>query len=356
MRGGKIWRLGGVLALIAASAWADPESELTAAIGLYEAKKSEQAVKALRAVVSSSEATAAVRARAHLYIGLALSKLGENVGATAAFADAFQLDPSLTIPFGTSPKIAARAEVVRAETKAKLEARADMSEWASPTGLPPPPLPPAESAIPAAPPPIPPAQDPAFSAPPLPIAEAAPLPPPTPAPFVGPVLPAPEPLPAPPLPAPTPIVRRPPAKVEPENPDDGPHFGLGMRFIYDPVDDVVGPGGELTFGMQKGGRQLGALFTLYPGRQVGVGGALRVLFGPVIKRWRIEFGFDLGVIIYPSRLQVAFEVSTQVLGFSFPVGPVRVKIKLLTAGLYGNFVSNPIVVLPALGAGFGVEY
>ena len=129
-----------------------------------------------------------------------------------------------------------------------------------------------------------------------------------------------------------------------------------MRFIYDPVDDIVGPGAELTFGSQSCGRHLGALFTFFPGRQWGVGGALRVLFGPVIKRWRIEFGFDLGVILYPSHLRVAFEVSTQVLGFSFPVGPVRVKIKLRTAGLYANFVSKPIVILPALGAGFGVEY
>ena len=147
-----------------------------------------------------------------------------------------------------------------------------------------------------------------------------------------------------------------PERVEPVNPDDGVHFGAGMRFIYDPIVDVVGPGAELTFGSQREGRHLGALVTFFPGRQWGVGGALRILFGPVIKRWRIEFGFDLGAILYPSRLQVAFEVSTQVLGFSFPAGPVRVKIKLLTAGLYANFFSRPIVVLPALGAGFGVEY
>ena len=129
-----------------------------------------------------------------------------------------------------------------------------------------------------------------------------------------------------------------------------------MRFTYDPVADVVGPGAELTFGSQAGGRHLGVLFTLFPGRQWGVGSALRILFGPVIRRWRIEFGFDLGVIVYPSHWRVAFELSTQALGFSFPVGPVRVKIKLLTAGLYANFISTPIVVLPALGAGFGVEY
>lgn len=338
MPGGK---LVCVLCVVATSALGSVAEDLDAAIALYEAKKSESAVKALKAVVADSEASFSIRARAHLYIGLALAKLSENVAANAAFADAFQLDPSLTIPFGTRPDIAQRAEQVRAEVKARLEAKQDMAEWSSPTGLPPPPLPQAE---PAAPPPTP---APGPVAAPDPILVAPPLP----------VLPAPPPAPvAQPLPPPEPrrlAVRR---EVEPPSPDDGLHVGLGMRFIWNPLDEVVGPGAELNFGSQSGGRRLAALLTVFPGRQWGVGGALRILFGPVIKRWRIEFGFDLGAIVYPAHLQAAFEVSTRVLGFSFPAGPVRVNVQLLTAAVYVNFFSKPISGVPALAAGFGVEY
>ena len=98
-------------------AWADPEADLTAAIGLYEAKKSEQAVKALRALVAAPDSSASVRARANLYIGLGLSKLGDAAGATAAFSTAFELDPTLPLPFGTRPDIMARAEVLRADAR-----------------------------------------------------------------------------------------------------------------------------------------------------------------------------------------------------------------------------------------------
>ena len=332
MRAGNLWRLGGVLALLASAAWADAAADLDAAISLYDLKKSEQAVRALRAVLASSDATGPVRARAHLYIALALSKLGENVGATASFIDAFTLDPLLPLPFGTRPEVVSRAEALRAETQAKIEARADLAEWNTPTEVPPQP-----------PAPLPPA-DPAFPAPPLAVAEA-PLPP-----VEVPVQPA-----LPPAPAPAPIVQQAP-REKPTNPDDGIHFGAGMRFLYNPLDELIGPGAEFSFGSQSGGRQLAVLLTLFPGRQWGVGAAARIMFGPVIKRWRIEFGFDFGAILYPSRMQGAFEVSTQVLGFSFPAGPVRVKIKLFNAAVYANLFSRPVVFIPALGAGFGVEY
>ena len=129
-----------------------------------------------------------------------------------------------------------------------------------------------------------------------------------------------------------------------------------MRLLYNPLDEVLGAGAEATLESQRGGRQLSAVVTLFPGRLWGVGAAFRIQFGPVIRRWRIEFGFDLGLILYPSRLNLAVEFATQVLGFSFPVGPVRVKVKLLTASAYANFFSNPLVLVPALGAGLGVEY
>ena len=342
MRGRKLFPLFGallLLLLLATPAWADLDTELGAAIGLYEAKKSEQAVKALRLVASSPGASTALRARALLYIGLCLSKLAEHVGATVAFADAFELDPTIPIPFGTRPEIASRAEGVRLETKAKLEARADIAEWSSPSGLPqaqpqpfpPPPLPQAEPVAPLLPPPVPPAVEPGLFAPPLPApVEAAP----------------------PPAPALPPVV----LKAAPEDRDDGLHAGAGLRIVYNPIEEVVGPLVELNFGSQNGGRRLAALLTLVPGRLAGVGGALRILFGPVIQRWRIEFGFDLGVTVFPSRGQVAFDVSTQVLGFSFPAGPVRVSAKLLTVGIYANFLANPISFVPAIGAGVGVEY
>lgn len=363
MRGGKLVCAVG---LIAATAFAGAHDALDAAIGLYDAKKSEQAVKALREVVGLPDATPAIRSRAHLYMGLALAKLGEKVASDAAFADAFALDPMLAVPFGTRQDIAERAEKIRTETKARQEAKRDMAEWSGPTGpspgtAPPPPTPqpdapppqPLAQAQPVGPPPRPLPQpapagpDPLLAAPALPGAEPLPpLPPPT-------ASPAPSPS-APPRPAPRPVVRAPGTKKKSE--DDGVHFGLGMRFIWNPVDDVVGPAGELNFGNQSGGVRLGGLFTLFPGRNWGVGGALRVLFGPVIYRWRIEFGFDLGAIIYPTHLQTAIEVTHRVLGFSFPAGPVRVNVQLLTAGLYMNFVSNPIAVIPTLTAGFGVEY
>ena len=75
-------------------------------------------------------------------------------------------------------------------------------------------------------------------------------------------------------------------------------------------------------------------------------------------RVRVEplSGFDVGVILYPSHTRVAFEATTQVIGFSFPIGPERVKVKLLTAGLYANFFTTPIALIPALGAGLGAEY
>lgn len=328
MRGRKLFPLFGallLLLLLATPAWADLDTELGAAIGLYEAKKSEQAVKALRLIASSPGASTALRARALLYIGLCLSKLAEHVGATVAFADAFELDPTIPIPFGTRPEIASRAEGVRLETKAKLEARADIAEWSSPSGLP------QAQPQPFPPPPMPPTVEPGLPAPPLPVpVEAAP----------------------PPAPALPPVV----LKAAPEDRDDGLHAGAGLRIVYNPIEEVVGPLVELNFGSQNGGRRLAALLTLVPGRLAGVGGALRILFGPVIQRWRIEFGFDLGVTVFPSRGQVAFDVSTQVLGFSFPAGPVRVSAKLLTVGIYANFLANPISFVPAIGAGVGVEY
>ncbi len=349
MRGTALWRLGGLLALLASAVWASSPVGLTSGIALYEAKKSEQAARVLREVLSTRELDSATRAQANLYLGLALSKLGETVAATDAFRAAFEVDLSIEIPFVTRAEIAIRAEAIRAETKARQEARAEMSEWASPGATP---LPSVEPVVPKAPLLAPEAE---FSAPPL---EPA---------FVEPVLSQP-PAVASPAPlvavAPKPTQGRPPpariiaeeVKVEPRSPDDGLHVGLGMRFLYNPIDEVLGPVGELTFGSQRGGRRLAALVTVFPGRQWGVGAALRLLFGPVIKRWRIEFGFDLGVIVYPSRLHVAVEAATQVLGFSFPVGPVRVKITLLNVALYANFFSRPMALVPAIGAGFGVEY
>ncbi|MFZ5471390.1 MAG: hypothetical protein ACOZIN_18360, partial [Myxococcota bacterium] len=109
--------------LFAASTLADAEGELAAAIRLYEDFQPEQALPKLRALALSSPSVGP-RARAHLYLGLCLATLGDSGSASAAFVDAFLIEPELKVPPETLAEIVRRAETARSEAKATLAARA----------------------------------------------------------------------------------------------------------------------------------------------------------------------------------------------------------------------------------------
>jgi hypothetical protein len=84
-----------------------PAERLDDAAAAFDALELEIAAQTLEALVASPDADDPVRARAWLLLGQTRAGLLDDDGARAAFAAALAVDPALTLPPGTSPKVQA---------------------------------------------------------------------------------------------------------------------------------------------------------------------------------------------------------------------------------------------------------
>ncbi len=169
------------------AASAAPAQDLKSAVRLYEAYEFEKAL-ALLDKLARSEPPRLILAKARLYMGLCQFNLGDADAGRLQFTSALSMDPSLRLPPGTAPKIAAVFNEVRAGSPRPRrtkppgpepsvgpppvpapEPASDSAGGAPevPTAVVPSPPPPADSQLTFAPPPAPPV-DPALSEPPRP--------------------------------------------------------------------------------------------------------------------------------------------------------------------------------------------
>ncbi|MFZ5468669.1 MAG: hypothetical protein ACOZIN_04450, partial [Myxococcota bacterium] len=180
----------------------------------------------------------------------------------------------------------------------------------------------------------------------LAVAEGRPLPPAKPAP----------------APAPPPVSSAVSASSAPKQPSapapssSARSTGLGLRLLYVPEDQVIGPALELALNNQSGASRTSVVLTAYPGPDWGFGASARLGFGPSLSFGRFELGFDIGMVLVPTKLILAYEGQAHLLGFSFPAGPVRLVLRLASVGLYGTLTTEPMVMRGAVSAGMAVEY
>ena len=102
-----------VLALVATTAHAD--DNLAEAIRLEAALEDDQALASVERLIAAGNTTEPARlAELHLYAGRLAAGLERPDAARTHFAIAIALNPALTLPAGTSPKITAPFEAARA--------------------------------------------------------------------------------------------------------------------------------------------------------------------------------------------------------------------------------------------------
>jgi hypothetical protein len=100
-----------------------PDARLVEAQQALDELRLEDAEAQLETLVADPDISEATRAQAWLALGHARASLLETDGARAAFAAALSIDPTLTLPAGTSPKVAALFEKTRAALGATVAPR-----------------------------------------------------------------------------------------------------------------------------------------------------------------------------------------------------------------------------------------
>ena len=125
-----------VLIVAPATAAADGKRDLEDAIAFYENLDTERAMARLKSALSSGDLGLEDRGRAYLYLGMVQFEIGQRQDAAASMGSAFGLDPTLSIPEGTSPKTIEALEAARKKAKSSPPPVAEPPKKADP---PPPP-------------------------------------------------------------------------------------------------------------------------------------------------------------------------------------------------------------------------
>lgn len=102
-----------LLSGVPVGATADGRRDLDDGIAFYENLDNERARERLERAADAKELAAPERARALLYLGLVHFEGGARADADAAWRRAFELDPAVVVPEGTSPKAISAIEAAR---------------------------------------------------------------------------------------------------------------------------------------------------------------------------------------------------------------------------------------------------
>lgn len=115
----------------AVDAAADPDARVQEALAAFDALELERAAALLEPLVTDPDLRDDVRARAWLALGLTRASLLDMDGARVAFAAALAIDRHLSLPSGTSPKVAALFEDTRASLLPDEPTRTDAAQAAA---------------------------------------------------------------------------------------------------------------------------------------------------------------------------------------------------------------------------------